>query len=190
MTIATRLLLAIGLAAAAVGCSSRAEPSTPSTPSTPSSPSSPARLPTDPPRVAKQWDAGAYKDKPCALLTDQQAQGMGYRVPGSVLTVDDGIAQCRRIDGSNQFVIRFFGTDLVGRIYRREMIWPGINWATPMKVVGQPALKSALPGSDECLIAVAIADNQGFDVRIDEKGVDPCVHATQAAETVMHNLGA
>jgi hypothetical protein len=177
----TRFLWITGLTTVVVGCSSPPEPSAP--------PSS-TRLPADPPRVTKQWDAHAYKDRPCALFPDQQAQVMGYREPGSSLTAEDGAAHCRRMNGDNQFVIRLFNADLLGRIYRREMIWPGVNGATPMTVVGQPALKSAIPGSDECLIAVAIADNEGFDVRIDEKGADPCVHATMAAETVMHNLGA
>jgi len=180
-----RLLWISGLAAAAVGCSSPTEPLVP-----PSTTLSPTRLPTERPRVANQRDSHAYKDKPCALLPDQQAQAMGYREPGSSLTTEDGVAHCRRMNGNNQFVIRFFSTDLLGRIYRREMIWPGVNGATPMTVVRQPALKSAIPGSDECLIAVALTDDQGFDVRVDEKGADPCVHATMAAETIMHNLGA
>lgn len=121
------------------------------------------------------------------LVVGSTGAGNGVSAAG---VVADGSTQCRRTNGDDQFVIRFFGVDLLGRIYRREMIWPGISWATPMAVVGQPALRSALPGSDECLIAVALTDDQGFDIRIDEKGVDPCVHATSAVETVMHNLGA
>lgn len=191
MRLVTRLLLFTGLASVTLSCSPTEAHEPPSREPRPvPSLSTPYRLPSVPPRVGKQWDALRFKDRPCDLFTDEQAQRIGFVEPGWIDTPRDGFKQCWRMNGRKSFYVKFYDTDLVGKVYRREMIWPGGEDATPVTVVGQPALRVVFPGGDQCAIAVAIADNQGFEVYIDEEGADARVHATMAAETVMHNLGA
>jgi hypothetical protein len=190
--LAIRLALAIVLAAVTLGCSPTTDNHVPPTPESHPAPSpTPYRLPSVPPRVTRQWDALRYKDKPCDLLTDQQAQGLGFQEPGWVDTPPDGFPQCWRNGGHlASFFVKFYDIDLVGQVYRRETIWPGGEGAVPITVVGQPAIKVVFPGADRCAIAVAIADHQAFEVNFKEEGGEASVHATTAAETVMHNLGA
>jgi hypothetical protein len=188
----TRLLLVAGMAVTMFGFSPT--PDTPVPPSHESQPvpsvSTPYRLPSVAPRVVKQWDAIRYKDKPCDLLTDEQARGVGFVEPGWVDTPRDGFPQCWRMRGHSSLFVKFYDMDLVGKVYRRETIWPGGEGAVPVTVLGQPALKVVFPGGDRCAIAVALAENQGFEVNFKEEGAEASVDATSVAETIMHNLGA
>src|SRR4051794_6358909 len=87
-----RLLLVTGLAVMMLGCSPTPDTYVPPShePQPVPSVSTPYRLPSVAPRAAKQWDAIRYKDKPCDLLTDEQARGVGFVEPGWVDTPRDG----------------------------------------------------------------------------------------------------
>jgi hypothetical protein len=184
-----RAALVAALALIATGCSTSPQP----TP-TPAPASSPSRLPSTAPRVQKSWDASSYRDKPCALFTDDQARVLGYLEPGSIFTGEPDAATCMRDSGSGpngDFVVKYYyATDLLGKIYRREILYPGVNSASPTTIAGQPALKPTMSDAAICTVAVALADTQGFEVRIADKTGQPCDQAVHVAETIMHNLGA
>ncbi|MEV4312837.1 DUF3558 domain-containing protein [Actinocrispum sp. NPDC049592] len=180
--------LLVGLTLVASGCTGSPTPGP-----TPSASPSPTRLGTSAPPVARLWDASAYRTKPCGLFTDDQARVLGYNKPGSASTDDPDVATCIRDTGtaSGGFMVKYyFATDLLGKIYRREILFPGINSASPITVEGQPALKPTIPGAEFCTVAVGLTNTQGFEVRIDDKAVDPCDRAVTIAETIMRNLGA
>lgn len=177
--------LAAALALIATGCTT----SPPVDPPAPTSVNSPTRLPSSAPRVSKFWDANSYRDKPCALFTDDQAKVLGFLKPGSVYMGEPDVAACMRADGT--FTIKYyFATDLLGKIYSREILYPGVNSASQITIVGQPALKPNIPDADMCTVAVGLTDTQGFAVRIEDKNVNPCDRAVNVAETIMHNIGA
>ncbi len=172
----------------AAGCSG----SPPVGPS-PSTSAPPTRLGSSAPRVSRSWDASAYRDKPCALFTDDQARVLGYNKPGSVYMGEPDVATCMRDSetGHGDFMVKYyFATDMLGKIYRREILFRGINSASLITVGGQPALKPTIPGSPLCTVAVGLTDSQGFEVRIDDTAPNPCDRAVTVAETIMRNLGA
>ncbi|TCO57273.1 DUF3558 family protein [Actinocrispum wychmicini] len=170
------VVAALALAAAGCGGSSQGQP--------------PTRLPSIAPPVPKSWDASRYRDKPCSLFADEQAKELGYLKPGRVNSDDPDVAECvRDIGGSpdSSFTVKYyFATDLLGKIYRREIAWPA-NSASPITVVGQPGLRTNdIPDDVACNVVVGLAGTQGFEVRM--AGRNSCERSFTVAETIMHNI--
>ena len=106
---------------------------------------------------------------------------------------DADAAICMRDFGTGPngaFTIKYyFATDLLGKIYRREIAWPA-NSASPITVAGQPALKTNDLNDELCNVAVGLTDTQGFEVLVADKNANPCDRAVNVAEAIMHNIGA
>jgi Protein of unknown function (DUF3558) len=105
---------------------------------------------------------------------------------------DADATACMRDSGNGpngDFTIKYyFATDLLGKIYRREIPWPA-NSASPITIAGQPALKTNDLNDALCNVAVGLADTQGFEVRIKDTNTNPCDRTIKVAETIMHNIG-
>lgn len=177
------------VALAVTACTAAPEPG----PASQTATNSPSRLPTNRPHIPRPLDAGSYRDKPCALFTDEQALVLGILEPGRPDANPD-YAVCHRISspaGENDVIISYyFATDLLGEIYRGEAepLWP-MTRLLPITVARQPAVRTNPTTTEECKVAVGLADTQGFVVRVNNKKVDSCERAVMIAETIVHNLG-
>jgi hypothetical protein len=85
---------------------------------------------------------------------------------------------------NGQFTIKYyFATDLLGKIYRREIPWPA-NSSSPITIAGQLALKTNDIDDVLCNVAVGLTDTQGLEVRISDKNANLCDRAVNVAETI------
>ncbi|WP_165960665.1 DUF3558 domain-containing protein [Actinocrispum wychmicini] len=159
-----------------------------SPPTSAGSASSRTPLPSSAPSVPKSWDAKQYRDKPCTLFTDQQARVLGYLKPGHAYFGQPDAATCTRDSDEHfgDFTIKYyFATDVLGKIYRREITWP-TNSTLQITVVDQPGVRTDFPEDVECRVVVGLTDTQGFEVRVLSK--NSCERAVNVAETIMHNV--
>ena len=150
--------------------------------------------PTTPPPITRPVDARAYRDKPCELLSDQQAATREFKPAPDLLNPMDG-PRCywRGTTTGKESILRIWlrSEDQLAQIYRHdtgnETIWADF---VPVTIAGQPAARSEPPGSRQphCAVAVGLTDNQTLEVS-QNYGEKPCDQVTAVAEMVMHNLG-
>lgn len=88
----------------------------------------------------------------------------------------------------------YYDTNWLARIYRNDAEPYFDNWI-PLTVAGRPAARQATPRRDEqptksenCRVAVALADYQAVDVSI-VSVESSCDRAATVAEAIVHNLG-
>jgi hypothetical protein len=177
------ITLAAGVLLAA-GC---AQPAAENPPGSTSSSASSTRLPSSAPSVPRSLDASAYREKPCDLFTDEQAKSLGYALPGRPYQDAEGAHCFRNGESGAELSTKYVGEDLLGKIYRREVLWPAES-ASPVMVGSQPALKTNLPADEPCRVAVGLSGDQGIEVRIVDKTTDPCERATAVAEAIVRKL--
>jgi hypothetical protein len=179
---ATFALISAGCTAGPTG-----DPSNPTTTS-----SSDAPLPSSRPPIPRSLDATTYRDKPCELFSDDQARMLGILESGATFQKPES-ADCQRFSsppGENDLVVSYyFASDLLARIYRGDTNWPTKQWTEPLNIAGQPAVKTTLPATDNCRLAIGLTDNQGVEIQVRYKRADACPRALQVAETIVHNLG-
>jgi hypothetical protein len=133
-------------------------------------------------------DGSAYRESPCDLFTDEQAKSLGYAKPGRPYQDAEGAHCSRNGESGAELSTKYVGDDLLGKIYRREVLWPAES-ASSVTLVGQPALRTNLPADQPCRVAVGLSGDQGIEVRVVDKTSDPCQRAVTVAEAIVRKLG-
>ncbi|UVS80143.1 DUF3558 domain-containing protein [Actinokineospora sp. UTMC 2448] len=200
---ATSVIVGLAFLTFAAGCV--AEPGTPvaSRPSTsipaPITVTTPPRTrvtthSVNPPEVATEIDVLAWTDKPCAVLTDAQANHVGINAPAESSMPNEQGARCsRRAEaGGPELHIRLFGRreDVTKLLLATDERTEYLAHAT---VGGQPAVVASNEPVPErrCVVGVMMAENQSIqvDLRAGEHDTgDVCDRALVAAEMVVATI--
>lgn len=146
-------------------------------------------LPTEAPSVPRALDASSYLGKPCDLFTDEQSRAAGFPVLGESYEDVSGAYCSRGGDGDSTFRTHIVADDLLGKVYRREVLWPA-DVAESTMVGGQPAVRATRSAGEPCLVVVGLGGKQAFEVRIVDKRADPCGRATGIAEAIVLKVAA
>lgn len=143
-------------------------------------------LPSARPPVDRQLDAGAYRNRPCGLYSDEEAAALGIHRTGSSNLGPDS-ADC--LWGQELSIRLYVGSDHLGDIYQRKTTWPTEHSTVAMTVAGQPAVRTTLPTTAYCTVAVAVNNNQGVEIHLESERADSCAQAVAVAESIVHRLG-
>ncbi|WP_436496814.1 DUF3558 family protein [Actinokineospora sp. HUAS TT18] len=185
------LIVTIGCGLASVACSPDRAPEV-----EPSVTTATSARPTAPPNIERPLDASTYRDRMCALFTDEQARPLGFPTPGRS-EAKPGRSQCFWLPletSAHMEVTLYEGIDFLGEVYRDnrpgDPPWPKESWK-PALIANQPAvvLGSEYASADNlCSIAVGLSTTQAVDISLRIKGEGACAMATGVAEAIVNRL--
>ncbi len=147
--------------------------------------------------MATPVDLAPFVDKPCALLTDEEAKSFGFREPANVRTsaATGEPVECNRAGSANNTLSLSFGlgrtSDYLDRVYESD----GWTYFVEVTVGGLPAVvlsRTENPPTGYCNIVIAAGPDQFVDMHVIgvAGGPDVCERARAAGEVIVNRLRA